>query len=320
MPGLSIIIPVYRTEAYIAQCARSLFEQTLEDVEFIFVDDKSDDGAVDVLEQVVAEYPERSRQVRIARLPANIGIAAVRRRGLELANGDWIAYCDSDDWVEADMYASLLEVAEARDADMVSCDILSEDGSPEPEIIVGATSQPPDLVMDAFRDRVPILLSNRIFRRSLIIADEISWPVANQGEDMALTLQMSLLSRRNVHVSRSLYHYRRHAESLTGRRGPQAAIAAFEANSANVDLVAGVLRERGLEGRYAEALERMKYGTRNLLLPAVGNGVTRARWLASYPEINSKVLGCRVFTLKDKAIFLAVWMGVYPWVRRMMKR
>lgn len=320
MPRLSVIVPVYRAEAYIGQCARSLFAQTLEDMEFIFVDDKSDDGSMDMLERVVAEYPARLPQVRMERLAENIGVAAVRRRGLELANGDWIAYCDSDDWAETDMYASLLEVAEARDADMVSCDILSEDGSPEPEIIVGATSPQPDLVMDAFRDRVPILLSNRIFRRSLIIADEISWPVANQGEDMALTLQMSLLSRRNVHVSRSLYHYRRHAESLTGRRGPQAAIAAFEANSANVDLVAGVLRSRGLEGRYAEALDRMKYGTRNLLLPAVGHGVSRARWLASYPEINSRVLGGRVFTLKDKAIFIAVWMGIYPWVRRLRRQ
>ena len=77
---LSVCVPVYGVERFIGDCARSLFSQSLWDgVEFLFVDDASPDGSIDVLGRVLAEYPGRTRQVRILRHPANRGLAAARR-------------------------------------------------------------------------------------------------------------------------------------------------------------------------------------------------------------------------------------------------
>ena len=75
MPAVSVIVPVYKVEPYIARCARSLFGQTLKDIEYIFIDDCTPDRSIEVLREVLEEYPERKEQVRIFRMPENGGQA-----------------------------------------------------------------------------------------------------------------------------------------------------------------------------------------------------------------------------------------------------
>lgn len=119
---ISVIIPIFRVEAYIERCARSLMEQTLEEVEFIFVDDCSPDGSVDVLQRVIADYPEREGQVRIIRHERNRGLPAARNTGLTEATGEYIFHCDSDDFIERDAVEKMYEIAKKEDADIVYTD------------------------------------------------------------------------------------------------------------------------------------------------------------------------------------------------------
>ena len=108
MPKLSVIIPMYGVEKYIGRCAESLFAQTLEDVEFIFIDDCTPDRSVEILQEVIDRNQPRFAGmnwiVRIEHMPTNGGQAAVRRHGVEVATGDYLIHCDSDDWVEPDAY------------------------------------------------------------------------------------------------------------------------------------------------------------------------------------------------------------------------
>ena len=79
MPAVSVIIPVYNVEPYIARCARSLFSQTLEDLEFIFIDDCTPDRSMEVVREVLEqEFPARESQVRVFRMPVNGGLANAR--------------------------------------------------------------------------------------------------------------------------------------------------------------------------------------------------------------------------------------------------
>lgn len=119
-PKVSVIIPIYNVEKYIDRCARSLFEQTLEDIEYIFIDDCTPDKSVDILESVLKEYPHRIPQTQIIRLPKNIGAANVRKKGILLATGEYVIQCDSDDWVEKDMYELMYNKALSEDLDMIS--------------------------------------------------------------------------------------------------------------------------------------------------------------------------------------------------------
>lgn len=100
MIKVSVIIPVYNVEKYIEHCARSLMEQTLMDIEYIFVDDCTPDHSMEILQRVLTDYPERLESIRIIHHTQNSGLATVRNTGLQIAQGEYIIHCDSDDWVE----------------------------------------------------------------------------------------------------------------------------------------------------------------------------------------------------------------------------
>ena len=86
--SISIIIPVHNVAAFIGRCANSLFQQTLESVEFIFVDDATPDNSVEVVEQRLERYPERKGQTRFLKHERNQGLPAARNTGLKAAQGE----------------------------------------------------------------------------------------------------------------------------------------------------------------------------------------------------------------------------------------
>ena len=127
MAKISICIPVYGVEKYIEQCARSLFEQTIiEDVEFIFVNDCTKDKSIDILKNILREYPQRIKQTKIISHEHNSGLVAARNTALKHSTGDYIIHCDSDDWVDFDFYEKLYNQASKTDADVVFAPILIE--------------------------------------------------------------------------------------------------------------------------------------------------------------------------------------------------
>ena len=117
---VSVIIPIYKVEKFIERCVRSLMEQTLKEVEYIFVDDATPDKSIEVLERCLALYP--NRKTEILHHSQNQGLPAARNTGLQVATGKYIFHCDSDDYVEHDMLEKLYLQAEQTNADIVWCD------------------------------------------------------------------------------------------------------------------------------------------------------------------------------------------------------
>ena len=95
---VSILVPVFNVEGYIERCARSLFEQTYSNLEFVFVDDCSPDDSMKILGRIVEDYPIRKDAVRIIRHDHNRGLAASRNTALDNASGFFVCTVDSDDW------------------------------------------------------------------------------------------------------------------------------------------------------------------------------------------------------------------------------
>ena len=104
MYKVSVIVPVYNAGRYIERCLRSLFEQTLDSIEYIFVDDCSPDDSMDILKRVLDEYPERKDDVKILTHQVNTGQSGARRDGMRIASGEYMIHCDADDWVDTDSY------------------------------------------------------------------------------------------------------------------------------------------------------------------------------------------------------------------------
>ena len=123
MAAVSVLIPVYNTEAYLRKCLDSITNQTLQDLEIICVDDGSTDGSADILQ----EYRRRDSRIRIV-TKRNGGLPSARNAGLDAASGEYVGFVDSDDWIEPDMFRRLYEAAKEKDCDVVVCGAVPESG------------------------------------------------------------------------------------------------------------------------------------------------------------------------------------------------
>lgn len=123
-PKVSILVPIYGVENYIKRCAISLMEQTYKNIEYIFVDDATPDHSVEILQGVIADYPERKQQVQILRHEHNRGLSAARNTAVEAATGKYLLHVDSDDYITLQAIEKLTTVAEVNETDIVVFDTI----------------------------------------------------------------------------------------------------------------------------------------------------------------------------------------------------
>ena len=123
LPLVSILVPIYGVEKYIERCAESLFSQSYENIEYVFVNDCTKDRSIEILENVITRYPHRKRQIKIISHDRNRGLAAARNTGVENAHGEYILCVDSDDYVDMRVVEKLVCKQQENDADIVCCDV-----------------------------------------------------------------------------------------------------------------------------------------------------------------------------------------------------
>lgn len=116
---VSILVPVYGVEKYIERCARSLFEQSYYNIEYIFVNDCTKDKSIEILTDVLDEYPHRKVQVKIIHHKRNRGLSAARNTAVANMTGDYLWHIDSDDYVAVDAVEELVREIEKTNADVV---------------------------------------------------------------------------------------------------------------------------------------------------------------------------------------------------------
>ena len=126
MDKISIIVPVYNVDRYLKRCVDSLLKQTYENIEIILVNDCSPDNSA----QIISEYEMSDSRVKGITQPQNMGVSAARNRGLEEASGEWIAFCDGDDWYLTEFCEEMLNSAKENGSDFVICDyqLVSDNG------------------------------------------------------------------------------------------------------------------------------------------------------------------------------------------------
>lgn len=125
MIKVSVVIPVYNADKYLNQCVDSVVNQTLKDIEIILVNDASTDNSLNICN----EYKKKDDRIKIVDKPVNQGLAAARNSGMEVCNGEYVVFLDSDDWVELDAYEKMYNAAKSNDSDIVFCNCIeNEDG------------------------------------------------------------------------------------------------------------------------------------------------------------------------------------------------
>lgn len=218
MPKVSVIIPVYGVEKYIKRCARSLFEQTLDDIEYLFIDDCTPDKSIEILKRVLGKYPHREKQVLIHRMEKNSGQAIVRKWGMLNATGDYVIHCDSDDWVDVTIYEKMYNKAIEEKSDVVVCDFCRTNGEDKSSINIGThTTNIKTFLLNCLFQRDHWSLCNKLFKRTTCYKD-IHYPTGALGEDMVLCLQLLNNCNKIGYVQESLYYYYYNPTSITKTR------------------------------------------------------------------------------------------------------
>ena len=221
---VSIIVPVYQVEPYLADCLDSLLAQTYSNLEIILVDDGSTDGSGKLCDA----YAERDGRVRVIH-QKNAGLSAARNAGLVIARGDYYAFVDSDDVVSPFFVETLLGL----DADIAQCGFSTEEEglAPDDQCLPDSVERLSgrDACEALARDRTGsyTVVWNKLFRRRVF--DDLRFPQGKQHEDEFVSWQAFWSASRVAITEAPLYFYRQRPESIMGRGVSEKSFDAIDA-------------------------------------------------------------------------------------------
>ena len=213
MKKVSIIVPVYNVEKYLAKCLDSLVSQTLEDVEIIVVDDGSRDNSKQIIDEFQTKYPDKIKSF----VKENGGLSDARNFGLDRVSGEYIGFVDSDDYVTAEMFEEMYSLAQKYDAEMVICNLqkVDENGN-----ILQKLTQVPNIPekidlaknLSVFSD-LGYFACNKLFRKELFENKRFKKGV--HFEDIQLIPQLLLSCKTLAQTQNYHYQYLERQGSIT---------------------------------------------------------------------------------------------------------
>lgn len=208
-PLISIIVPIYNTEAYLETCLRATFEQTYPHIEFVFVNDCTKDDSMRILNEIVDQYAHLKGRIKIVNHEKNQGLIRTRCTGAEAANGDYLLFIDSDDYLEKDAAQILAQKATETDADIIVFDFWIQflhKAYPNPHNI-GASST--DYIRSMIRRECSPTMYSKLIRTSLYkaIIPDLQQLRIQFGEDVYASVLLASHTEKITQVKRCLYHY-----------------------------------------------------------------------------------------------------------------
>ena len=203
-PLVSVIVPVYKVEPYLPKCLDSIVNQTYRHLEIILVDD----GSPDHCGEICDAYAKTDARIKVFHTE-NKGLCAARNYGIAKAKGLYIGFVDSDDWIESDMYETLVNEIEKHKADIVNCGVYDE--YPTRTVITSATDRMFDNSKDLIKALFTVDIGNgiwhKLFRKSCFT--NIVFPKGHVYEDIIMTYRLFYNATKVVCISKPLYHYRK---------------------------------------------------------------------------------------------------------------
>jgi glycosyltransferase involved in cell wall biosynthesis len=271
---VSVIVPVYNAEKFLARCIESVLGQTHTEIELILVDDGSRDGSPAICD----EYASRDARVRVIH-KANGGVSAARNDGIEASRGEWLAFCDNDDFYAPGMVARLVEMCTANDCDIAQCRSARGEAEslptppPQPVKVLGAR----EMLEDFYREAT-IYVWDKLYRRE--VWREVRFPVGSYtGEDLMVVHRLIGAARKIALTHERLYYHYRNPESVMGHgfdvrwaTGALADRVEFARSHDLPRLMADTMARRVYEERYLVAMNR-RYNT---------DGVSRREFAATH--------------------------------------
>lgn len=211
MPKISIITPIYQTEEYLEKCLNSLISQTLDDIEFIWVDN----GANSICKNLIAKYKTKRKNIKVIHLEKNIGYGGAMNKGLHEAQGQYIGFCDSDDWIDKDFYERLYSATNNQKIDIAYAEYKQE--FVDHSLLV--YHKPGKNCISDLKEKIQSLrdgaIWDKIFKRDLIVRHKICFPEQSKSyfEDNIFLLKSTFYANMIIKTRGAYYHYIQHNNS-----------------------------------------------------------------------------------------------------------
>ncbi len=198
MPKVSVIVPIYNVEKYLEKCINSLLSQTLEDIQIILVNDGSKDNSGNI----AREYEKNNKNRIIYVEKENGGLSDARNYGLKYATGDFIAFLDSDDYIEKNAYEKMYNKAIEENADYVECDFIWEFPNK-----IRVDKQYPYKNKKEMLSFVRVVAWNKLIKSQLITDNNLEFPKGLRYEDVEFTYKLIPFVNKFAYVDKPFIHY-----------------------------------------------------------------------------------------------------------------
>lgn len=241
MPKVSVIVPVYNVERYIKECLESLVIQTLEDLEILIVNDGSTDNSIEVIKKYIEKYPNKFVYLE----KQNGGLSDARNYAIPYAKGEYIAFLDSDDYVEKDIYEKMYEIAIKDNSDMVECDFYWEYPNKRKEDIGIIYSGKKEML-----EKVRVVAWNKLIKREILEKSKVEFPKGYRYEDVEFTYKLIPYLDKISFLKKPCIHYIQRENSISNSQNERTK-EIFEV----LEHVIDYYKENDLYDDYKEELE-----------------------------------------------------------------
>ena len=225
IPKISVIVAVYKAEAYLHRCVDSLLAQTFQDFEILLIDDGSPDNSGKICD----DYAKQDARIRVFH-KENGGVASARQCGIDHAKGEYTTHVDPDDWVEPTMLEDLYKKAKEVDADMIWGDFYLEyKDETKYEKQQPSSLNVKNVLSDIFINKLRISLCGRLIRTSYYKNNYIFFPLdIKYGEDNCVLIKLLLKVKRLTYLPHAYYHYDLHSNPNSLSRNRKDIASAYD--------------------------------------------------------------------------------------------
>jgi len=242
MPKISVIVPVYNVENYIRKCLETLVGQTLEEIEIIIVNDGTKDNSMSIVKEFADKYPQKI----VILEKENGGLSDARNYAIPHAKGEYIAFLDSDDYIEKNMYQDMYEIAKKENSDMVECDFYWEYPN-KIKTDIGEIYEGKKEMLE----KVRVVAWNKLIKREILKQTQITFPVGYHYEDVEFTYQLIPYLEKVSFLKKPCIHYVQREGSISNSQN--------ERTKEIFDILEHVINFYQEKGFYEEFQEQLEY-------------------------------------------------------------
>lgn len=255
-PRVSIVVPVYGVEKYIVRCAISLFEQTYENIEYVFINDCTQDNSICLLQKIINNYSNRKKDVKIIEHKTNKGLAGARNTGVYYATGDFIMHVDSDDYVDKFIVEKSVKRQIETDADIVVIDFIKMYSTFRRTINYAQYDNNDDYCTIVLSRKNSNSIWAKLIRRSLYTENDIKCVEGfNQGEDYQVVPKLLYCAKKIVNLKDALYFY---DSSNEGAYSNSFTISKHDQNWGSMNVIRDFFISKGNKYEEAVAIGRLR--------------------------------------------------------------